>query len=83
MNRQIRGLEKELLENEPKQLDALIQFASRAFRRSLTQEEERSLRGFYQSSRQLPAADHRSAMEDTLAAILVSPNFLYRWDLKL
>lgn len=82
MNRQIRGLEKELLENEPKQLDALIQFASRAFRRSLTQEEERSLRGFYQSSRQLPAADHRSAMEDTLAAILVSPNFLYRWDLK-
>ena len=82
MNRQIRGLEKELVENEPKQLDALIQFASRAFRRSLTQGEERSLRGFYQSSRQLPAADHRSAMEDTLAAILVSPNFLYRWDLK-
>lgn len=82
MNRQIRGLEKELLENEPKQLDALLQFASRAFRRSLTQEEEKSLRGFYQSTRQLPAADHRSAMEDTLAAILVSPNFLYRWDLR-
>jgi hypothetical protein len=82
MNRQIRGLEKELVENEPKQLDALMRFASKAFRRTLTQEEERSLRGFYQSSRQLPAADHRSAMEDTLAAILVSPNFLYRWDLK-
>ncbi|MCU0720235.1 MAG: DUF1592 domain-containing protein [Pirellula sp.] len=82
MNRQIRSLEKELAENEPKQLDALMLFASKAFRRSLTHEEERSLRGFYESSRQLPSADHRSAMEDTLAAILVSPNFLYRWDLK-
>ncbi|MFN7843428.1 MAG: DUF1592 domain-containing protein [Pirellula sp.] len=82
MNRQIRSIEKELVENEPKQLDALMQFASQAFRRSLTQEEELSLRGFYQSSRKLPSADHRSAMEDTLAAILVSPYFLYRWDLK-
>ena len=82
MNRQIRSLEKELTANEPKQLDALMQFASKAFRRSLAQEEEESLRGFYESSRQLPSADHRSAMEDTLAAILVSPNFLYRWDLK-
>jgi hypothetical protein len=82
MNRQIRSLEKDLAENEPKQIDALMRFAAKAFRRPLSQAEEKSLRGFYDSSRELPSADHRSAMEDTLAAILVSPNFLYRWDLK-
>lgn len=82
MNRQIRSLEKDLVANEQKQIDALMLFASKAFRRSLTEKEEESLREFYRTSKLLPAADHRSAMEDTLAAILVSPNFLYRWDLK-
>ncbi|XZE21944.1 DUF1592 domain-containing protein [Pirellulaceae bacterium SH449] len=82
MNRQIRGLEKELLENEPKQVSALIAFASKAFRRTLSEPEQESIREFYNVSRKLPAADHRSAMEDTLASILVSPHFLYRWDLR-
>ncbi len=82
MNRQIRSLEAELVANETKQIDALMRFASKAFRRPLTAKEEESLREFYRTSKSLPAADHRSAMEDTLAAILVSPNFLYRWDLK-
>jgi hypothetical protein len=82
INRQIRSLESELSSQEPKQLRDLLDFASRAFRRPLTETEDRELREFYASARRLPNADHRSAMEDTLVAILVSPRFLYRWDLK-
>jgi hypothetical protein len=82
MDRQIRSVEEELLASEPRQLESLIEFAGKAFRRPLTEAEKDSLRNFYQSSRELPAADHRSAMEDTLVTILVSPHFLYRWDLR-
>jgi hypothetical protein len=82
INRQIRSVETELLANEQHQVDALIEWASKAFRRSLEPAEEKSLRQFYDHSRQMPSADHRSAIEDTLVAILMSPHFLFRWDLK-
>ncbi len=82
MNRQLRQLEAELLAAQPKQVAALLDFAERAYRRPLTTSERESIEAFYQSSKQHPSADHRSAMEDTLISILVSPSQLYRWHLQ-
>ncbi len=82
MKRQLRQLEKELQAAQPTQVAALLEFAERAYRRPLSVDERRSIEGFYDSSRQLPSADHRSALEDTLMSILVSPSHLYRWDLQ-
>ena len=82
MNRQLRQLETQLREAEPVQLAALIALAERAYRRPLEEFERHSIEDFYRSSRNHPGADHRSALEDTLISILVSPSQLYRWDLQ-
>ena len=82
MNRQIRALEAQLEASKPVQLKSLLAFAQSAYRRSITSSERDSLIAFYNQCIQLPNADHRSAMEDTLVSILVSPAFLYRWDLQ-
>lgn len=82
INRQLRQLETELQAAQPTQIAALADFAERAYRRPLTSTERESIEDFYVSSRQHPSADHRSAMEDTLISILVSPSQLYRWDLQ-
>jgi Protein of unknown function (DUF1592)/Protein of unknown function (DUF1588)/Protein of unknown function (DUF1587)/Protein of unknown function (DUF1585)/Protein of unknown function (DUF1595) len=82
INRQLRQLETELQAAQPTQRAALVDFAERAYRRPLTTEERQSIEDFYVSSRRHPSADHRSAMEDTLISILVSPSQLYRWDLQ-
>jgi hypothetical protein len=82
MNRQIRALEARLEESKPIQLESLLEFAQSAYRRPMTRSERDSLVEFYKRCLSLPNADHRSAMEDTLVSILVSPTFLYRWDLQ-
>ena len=82
INRQLRQLETELQASQPMQVAALVDFAERAYRRPLTNDERQSIEDFYVTSRQHASADHRSAMEDTLISILVSPSQLYRWDLQ-
>ncbi|HEX5103790.1 MAG TPA: DUF1592 domain-containing protein, partial [Pirellulaceae bacterium] len=66
-----------LIDDEPRQVDALIAFAARAYRRPLAAGEEQELRGLYAKLRQqeLP---HEEAFRLTLARIFVSPSFLYR-----
>jgi hypothetical protein len=81
-NRQLRTLEKELAEARQRQLDALIEFAGRAFRRPLVAHEIEGLTEFYREVLEQAGGDHRTAMEDSLVAILVSPNHLFRWDLQ-
>jgi hypothetical protein len=81
-NRRLREMEKELEEARPGQLEALLEFAGRAFRRQLSADERSGWEEFYQVSFEQAGFDHRSAMEDTLVAILVSPNHLFRWDLQ-
>jgi mono/diheme cytochrome c family protein len=54
-----------------------LQFASRAWRRSLTEKEKQSLRAFYQQTLSVDH-DHRKAIQALLARILVAPQFLYR-----
>jgi hypothetical protein len=63
--------------SEPRQIKALIDFASLAFRRPLTTEEAESLRALYAQLRneEIP---HEEAFRLTLARVLVSPAFLYR-----
>jgi hypothetical protein len=68
---------KRLIEAEPRQLDALVAFASQAYRRPTTEQEGRDLRALYARLRaeEIP---HDEAFRLTLTRVLVSPNFLYR-----
>lgn len=68
--------------SKSKHLDALVDFAERAYRKPLTDLERADIQEFYRESLQLPLADHRTAVEDTLISILMSPKFFYRWDLQ-
>ena len=66
-----------LVEAEPKQLEAVIEFAEKAYRRPLKVGEADTLRGLYRRLREeeLP---HDDAWRLVLARVLVSPAFLYR-----
>jgi len=66
-----------LLETQPKHVEAVIEFADRAYRRPLAETEKSELRALYQKLREqeLP---HEEAVRLTLARVLVSPAFLYR-----
>ena len=66
-----------LIDTEPKHLAALLDFASRAYRRPLTDSEARELRTLYADLRaqEIP---HDEAFRLTLARVLVAAPFLYR-----
>lgn len=68
---------KRLAEAEPRQLDAVVEFAAQAYRRPTTDRERAELRDLYARLRgeELP---HDEALRLTLARVLVSPAFLYR-----
>jgi hypothetical protein len=68
---------KQLVDDEPKQLAALLDFADRAYRRPLTAHESAELRGLYSRLRE-QEIPHDAALRLTLARILVAPAFLYR-----
>lgn len=63
---------------EPGHLDDLLEFASRAWRRPLTPDEQDRLRAFYAAQRRLGELDHDDAARAVIARVLVSPAFLYR-----
>jgi hypothetical protein len=71
------AFERELVASEPKQLEALLAFAGRAYRRPLTNAEGTELRSLYQKlrSEEIP---HEEAFRLTLARVFTSPSFLYR-----
>jgi hypothetical protein len=77
INRRAAAFRQELLDAEPKQLDALVRLASRAYRRPLAGREEEEPRALYRRLRdeELP---HDEALRLVLARVLVSPEFLYR-----
>jgi hypothetical protein len=68
---------KSLVASEPSHLNLLLDFATGAYRRPLTEADRESLVDLYRSLRadDLP---HDEAFRATLARILVSTNFLYR-----
>ena len=76
-----RGAEfesKTLPAAEPKQLDAVVQLAVRAWRHPLEADDETRLRDLYQSLRQQEQLLHEDAIRTVLTRILISPKFLYR-----
>jgi hypothetical protein len=77
INDRADAFRKTLVDAEPKQLDALIDFAARAYRRPLTDADANELRGLYRKLREqeLP---HDEAFRFTLARVFVAPTFLYR-----
>lgn len=82
INRQIRALEQAAKDAEQVHLESLLKLAEQANRQPLGSHQRQSLLEFYAGARTLSGADHRTAMEDTLVSILVSPSYLFRWDLR-
>ncbi|HEU4753754.1 MAG TPA: DUF1592 domain-containing protein, partial [Armatimonadota bacterium] len=74
------AFQRALAAAEPRQVDRLIEFASRAYRRPLTPAEAADLRGLYRQLREeeLP---HDEAFRLTLARVFTAPAFLYRLEL--
>ena len=64
------------LQDEPKQLAAVVRFAQQAYRRPLTAEEGTQLSGLYAKLRS-EEIGHDEAIRLTIARVLVSPAFLY------
>jgi hypothetical protein len=77
INARAAAFRQAMVDAEPRQLDALIDFAALAYRRPLTAQEASELRGLYAKlrSEELP---HDEAFRFTLARVLVAPEFLYR-----
>jgi hypothetical protein len=61
----------------PRQLDALMEFASKAYRRPLREAERAELMSLYQTIRG-KGTTHAEAFRGVLARVLVSPAFLFR-----
>lgn len=80
-NAGIRWVEKARMEAEPTHLEALQDFAARAYRRPLTQSEPAGLLAFYRSLRADAGLTHEGAMRDSIVGVLMSLDFSYRIDL--
>lgn len=68
---------KRLLETEPVHVQAVLDFAARAWRRPLSSLEQEQLRTLYQKLRKQDLS-HDAAVRLLLARVLVTPSFLYR-----
>lgn len=82
VSKTIRYTEKARIAAEPLHLKSLLDFARRAYRRPLSEAEKNRLLAFYRSLRQKDGLPHEDAMRDTVASVLMSPNFLFRLDLE-
>ncbi len=68
---------RRLVETEPAHMDALLDLATRAYRRPLREREEHGLRALYHSLR-ASETPHDEAVRLVLSRILIAPAFLYR-----
>jgi hypothetical protein len=81
MNDTLRYVERMRAEAEPLQLEALVKFAARAYRRPLEQSERHGLLAYYDSLREKSGLTHEEAIRDCIVSVLMSPKFSYRIDL--
>jgi hypothetical protein len=79
MNNRIRALEQAQKAAEPSQLQTLLNFAERAYRRPLAEAEKTSILTFYHTLR--ATEEHEDAIRDSVVSILMSPYFCYLVDL--
>ena len=73
VNEAIRSVDRMRIDAEPRHLDALLQFAARAYRRPLSQAESEDLTAYYHSLRDKGGLTHEEAIRDALCH-LMSPN---------
>lgn len=71
------AFEQDLVAAEPKQMEALVRFAARAYRRPLTAPERAKIDQLYAGLRERQTS-HAEAFRIALARILVAPSFLFR-----
>jgi hypothetical protein len=81
INAQIRWVERARVTAEPSHLEALLEFAAKAYRRNLSLAERIDLQAFYHSLRAHDDLGHEAALQDAIVSVLMSPHFLYRLDL--
>ncbi len=77
---QIRQVEEARRAAEPSHLSALETFAGRAYRRPLSPAERGDLLVFYHKLRNQDGLSHEDAIRDSVAGVLLSPHFCYRFD---
>ncbi|MFN7939633.1 MAG: DUF1592 domain-containing protein [Bryobacteraceae bacterium] len=80
-NESIRWVQKARREAEPSHLQALNDFAARAYRRPLTAADRDDLLSFYRDARERYNLDHEGAIREAIVLVLTSPKFSYRADL--
>lgn len=80
MDLRLREIEQARHEAEPRHLESLLQFAGRAWRRPLTEQEAQELRDFHHRLRTTENLSHEEALRDGVAAVLLAPQFYYRYD---
>lgn len=77
INQRAAAFKQRLIDAQPRQLDAVLEFAEGAYRRPLAEAEKNELRGLYHRLRQ-EEMPHDEAIRLLLARVLVAPAFLYR-----
>jgi Protein of unknown function (DUF1592)/Protein of unknown function (DUF1588)/Protein of unknown function (DUF1587)/Protein of unknown function (DUF1585)/Protein of unknown function (DUF1595) len=81
MNATLRSLEKERAAAESRQLESLLEFAARAYRRPLTPAERSELLEDYHKDRTQNQLSHEDALRGAITGVLMEPDFLYRLDM--
>jgi hypothetical protein len=72
------AVQRAQLAARPGHVEDVLKFASKAWRRPLSETEKDRLRAFYTKSTETDKIDHGKAIETMIARVLVSPAFLYR-----
>lgn len=81
MSADVRWIEQARIAAVPNHLEHLVRFAQRAYRRPLLAAERSELLAYYHQLRNDGALSHEDAMRDSIASILMSPHFCFRFDL--
>jgi hypothetical protein len=77
----IRWVQRARRDAEPSHLQALVDFAARAYRRPLSPADRADLLSFYREARERYGLDHEGAIREAIVLVLTSPLFSYRLDL--
>ncbi len=80
MSARIHRVEQDRRDAEPRHLEALLRLAARAYRRPLAPAERDQLLASYRDLRQKDELGHEDAIRDLVAGLLMSPQFLFRYD---
>src|SRR5579862_4697783 len=81
VNDELRWVERARTEAEPRQLDALMKFAARAYRRPLSNAEREDILAYYRELRAKNELTHEDAIRQSIVGILMSPDFCFRLDI--